>query len=627
MNGGTRQLPRTLGPVPDLERHLPSEWWQDLFDSLYLKTDGDVVENECNTQHDVDLIENLLKPGQDSRIFDLCCGQGRHTLELARRGYAQVTGLDRSRYLVRLARTRAKNTGLKAHFMEGDARKAIRVKQSFDHVVIMGNSFGYFEQSEDDLEVLLNVHSYLAPGGSLLMDITDGGWMREHFEKRSWEWIDQNHFVCRERSLSQDRTRLISREVITHADKGVLVDQFYAERLYTMEEMRKLLAKAGFTDITHHGQAVSNSTRGHDLGMMENRLIITAKKPSITPQVSAPVFKSVAVLLGDPRLGDTVKLNGQFNPEDMQTIEKMKQALGSVGQFEYTWVDDHQSLMRNLMEGTKPDFVFNLCDEGYRNNAFHELHVPALLEMLDIPYTGAGPACLGLCYNKELIRGIAKSLEIPVPEETYTGPYEKLATLPGTFPVLVKPNFGDSSIGITKNAVINNQEELFDYLHWLRREFGRIGVLIQEFLAKEEYSVGVIGNPGLTYRVLPPLEVDFSGLPDDLPPILGYESKWDPESPYWKLVRYKPAELDLESRRQLLDYSNLLFERLGCRDYARFDFRRDCEGVIKLMEVNPNPGWCWDGKLNIMAGFEGLSYGQLLEMILNAGMERIAASA
>ena len=81
--------------------------------------------------------------------------------------------------------------------------------------------------------------------------------------------------------------------------------------------------------------------------------------------------------------------------------------------------------------------------------------------------------------------------------------------------------------------------------------------------------------------------------------------------------------LDEETQRKLLDYSNLLFERLGCRDYARFDFRCDDQGVIKLLEVNPNPGWCWDGKFNLMASFAGLRYADLLRLILEAAQERI----
>ncbi|MBP9891889.1 MAG: class I SAM-dependent methyltransferase, partial [Planctomycetes bacterium] len=95
------QAARTLGPIPDLERHLPSDWWRTLFTSLYLKTDGDVVENDQNTVKEVDLLIKATGLEPNDKILDLCCGQGRHSLELARRGYRHVTGVDRSRYLIR----------------------------------------------------------------------------------------------------------------------------------------------------------------------------------------------------------------------------------------------------------------------------------------------------------------------------------------------------------------------------------------------------------------------------------------------------------------------------------------------------------------------------------------------
>src|SRR6185503_15766320 len=77
--------------------------------------------------------------------------------------------------------------------------------------------------------------------------------------------------------------------------------------------------------------------------------------------------------------------------------------------------------------------------------------------------------------------------------------------------------------------------------------------------------------------------------------------------------------------RKLADYSARLFERLGCRDYARFDFRTDSAGAIKLLEANPNPGWCWDGKLNFMAEYAGMRYADLLRLIIEAAQERVAA--
>jgi D-alanine-D-alanine ligase len=150
-------------------------------------------------------------------------------------------------------------------------------------------------------------------------------------------------------------------------------------------------------------------------------------------------------------------------------------------------------------------------------------------------------------------------------------------------------------------------------------------ILIQQFLTGPEYSLGLVGNPGASWQVLPVLEVDYSRLDPGLPPLLTYESKWLPDSPYWSQIGYREARLDEETRRKMTDYANILFERLGCRDYARCDFRADACGEIKLLEVNPNPGWCWDGKLNLMAEMAGLRYSDLLRLILEAAQERVAA--
>ncbi len=617
---------RTLGPVSDLERHLPSDWWRNLFNSLYLKTDGDVVENPENTRQEVDLVIKIGASEPNDHILDLCCGQGRHSLELARRGFTHVTGIDRSRYLIRLARKRAKSESLHVTFHEGDARKIRRSGNSYHCVMLMGNSFGYFEQQSDDEAVLKNVSQMLARHGVLVLDVVDGEWMRDHFEPRTWEWIDENHFVCRERALAKDGKRIVTREVITHAEKGVIADQFYAERLYSKSQLSELLKSVGYHSIHFHGSIESESTRGQDLGMMAHRLVLTAQMPANHVRVAPSMvpFPRVTVLLGDPSLPDPIKREGQFNSEDLETIQKMKDALVELDEFQFSYLDNHQNLTR-LLASEPPEFVFNLCDEGYQNDASLESHVPATLEMLNIPYSGAGPTCLGLCYNKSLVTCIAQTLEIPVPMESYIGPDDTVATLPSSFPAMIKPNFGDSSIGITKNAVVQNTNEILSYVDWLRDTYGPCAILIQEFLTGPEYSVSIIGNPGLTYEILPPLEVDYSGLDPALPRILGYESKWLPDSPWWNQITYKEASLDDKTLRELVDYSNVLFERLGCRDYARFDFRSDRQGTIKLLEVNPNPGWCWDGKLNLMAGFKGLRYADLLGLILRVAQERVSA--
>jgi len=112
--------------------------------------------------------------------------------------------------------------------------------------------------------------------GRILIDLADGEYLKKNFDPRSWEWIDKKYFNCRELSHSLDKQRLISRKVITHVEKGVIIDQFYAERLYIRGSIEELLKKVGFSEITFWGEIIPDSKRNQDLGMMEQRIIVIA---------------------------------------------------------------------------------------------------------------------------------------------------------------------------------------------------------------------------------------------------------------------------------------------------------------------------------------------------------------
>jgi D-alanine-D-alanine ligase len=219
------------GPVSNLEKYVKPDWWRYLFNPIYLKTDADVVNDQSITRSEVDLLIQILRLLPKDKILDLCCGHGRHSLELARRGFLNVDGLDFSHYLIQKAKKECLKECLNVKFKKGDARKLPYQPNTFDVVMLLGNSFGYFERPHDDMKVLREIYRVLRPCGRFLIDIADGEYLKEHFQPRSWEWIDNKYFACRERSLSQDKQRLITREIVNHVKKGVIVDQFYAERL------------------------------------------------------------------------------------------------------------------------------------------------------------------------------------------------------------------------------------------------------------------------------------------------------------------------------------------------------------------------------------------------------------
>ena len=623
----TNNKPICIGPISNLEEYVKEDWWNKIFNAYYLKTDGDVVEDERITSEEIDYFLKLLDIKSDDSILDLCCGQGRHTIELASRGFTNIEGLDRSRYLIKKSRLTTKKKGLNCRFREGDARNLPYKPDSFNVVLILGNSFGYFESISDDLKVLKEIFKTLKPWGKVFIDLADGEYLKTHFQPRSWEWIDKTLFVCRERSLSLDKQRLISREVINHTNKGVLVDQFYAERLYSEEMISDLLKNAGFCDISFYGTIKPDSKRDQDLGMMERRIIVSANVKKEWTEVKTkakPTTKKIVVIFGDPNKPDILKPFRKFDDDDFYTIDQLKAALKNIEGYNFTYLNNHDTLIQDLMN-IKNDisFVFNLCDEGYFNDARHELHVPALLDILKIPYTGSGPQSLAFCYDKSLIRGIAKELDIPVAEALYIKPEDNVIDLPLYFPAIVKPNLGDSSFGITQRSVVNDGEQLLSAIREIRDKFGYDKpILVEQFLSGKDLTIGIIGDSPENYLILPILEEDYSNLPPDLPKICGYEAKWQPDSPYWKITSIQ-AELPDQITQTIESCSIKLFERLECRDYVRFDWRLDKEGNPKLLEVNPNPGWCWDGHLAKMARFGGLSYQEMLERILNNAEKRI----
>ena len=619
--------PMVLGPVDSLEDHVRPDWWSNIFNSLYLKTDSDVVEDLNITRKEVDLFSEILNLTADDTILDLCCGQGRHALEITRRGF-KVEGLDRSRYLIQKAKASAKKENLGVKFKEGDARKLPFSPDNFEAVMMLGNSFGYFETVQDDLRILKEIFRVLKPWGRLLLDVTDGEYVKEKFQARSWEWISKKLFVCRERSLSADRQRLISREVVTDVTKGVIADQFYAERLYTKENLLTLFKEAGFSDVVVHGEIATDSARNQDLGMMEKRILLTGRvKKEWTPvkrKSQKTAKKKIVVLFGDPNKPDPLKPCAVFDDDDLYTIDQLKSALNTLQEYDFTYLSNHNTIVTDLNKLTgKIDLVFNLCDEGYNNDPRKELHIPALLEMLDLSYTGSSSQCLAFCYDKSLVRGIAKEMDIPVPDAFFIEPDDTSFNLPFCFPVIVKPNFGDSSFGITQQSVANDHEQLINAISMIREKLGYDKpILVEELLTDKDLSVGIIGNPLTSYTVLPITEEDYSDVPAGLPRICGYEAKWLPDSPYFK-IKSIPTNLAERTEKFIVECCMKLFERLECRDYSRFDWRLDAKGQPKLLEVNPNPGWCWDGHLAKMAKFGGLSYADMLQSIIQAAEQRL----
>jgi D-alanine-D-alanine ligase len=258
-----------------MNHQIDHNWWKDLFDDVYLLTDARSVCDEALTREEVDFLEETLNLDKSSSILDLCGGQGRHSLELSRRGFMDVTVFDYSGYLIELGGKRARQEALNTVFIQGDARDTGLPGESFKCIIIMASSFGYFLDENENKKILNEAFRLLIPGGTLLLDLPDRDYMLKNFKTFSSHRINEDILVSRTKKLADDV--IYGRETVTSQEKGCIRDRTYCIRLYSPEKISKLINSAGFSSITFKKDFMNRETRG-DYGCMTNRMIITAKK-------------------------------------------------------------------------------------------------------------------------------------------------------------------------------------------------------------------------------------------------------------------------------------------------------------------------------------------------------------
>lgn len=250
------------------------DWWKELFDDVYLQTDARSVCDEELTRREIDLLLDLLPFSPDHEILDLCGGHGRHSMELARRGFRKCTVLDYSQFLIDRGRADAERSGFGIRFVRGDARNTGLPTGRFDRILVLGNSLGYLPTPEGDREILSEAKRLMKQGGMLLLDIVNGSILRSRFTPAAWHEIGQDLVVCRTRILEGELVR--TRELVLSKKAGLIQDRSYSLTIYEPDSMRGLLATLGFSDIHVIGD-FSPFRRKGDFGFMNFRMIVTAR--------------------------------------------------------------------------------------------------------------------------------------------------------------------------------------------------------------------------------------------------------------------------------------------------------------------------------------------------------------
>jgi SAM-dependent methyltransferase len=204
-------------------------------------------------------------------VLDLCCGPGRHSVELARRGM-RVTGVDRTRPYLRRARRKAAREGLSIEFVEQDMRQPLG-RARFDVAINLFTSFGYFEAPSDDLRVLANLHQALVPGGVLLIDTVGRDYVVRTWKERDWATLPEGGYLLQERRLEQDRSWVVNRWILVR--DGQSEEYTIGHRVYSAEELVALLESVGFGPVQVFG-----SLDGDPYDEDAQRLVLVAHTPS-----------------------------------------------------------------------------------------------------------------------------------------------------------------------------------------------------------------------------------------------------------------------------------------------------------------------------------------------------------
>ncbi len=327
------------------------------------------------------------------------------------------------------------------------------------------------------------------------------------------------------------------------------------------------------------------------------------------------------------------------------TVEALLEAIHAGGHAP-TFFEGTADLVGHLRD-FQPDICFNLC-EGHFGDG-REAQVPALLEMMRLPYTGSRVMTLALALDKPMTKRILMWHDLPTPAfQSFESPDEPLDD-DMAFPLFVKPSREGTGMGVSAKSIVNNEHELREQVAYIIGRYNQTA-LVERYIAGREVTVGLVGNisgvaarrlparyyvakdrdyseaglaalraGGITF--LPPLEINLAPFKES-DAVYSNRLKTDLAE---DLEYFCPAPLKREQVQHLNWLTAAVFRVLGCYDVSRVDFRLDEADNYKpyILEINPLPGLAPGiSDLVIEAAAMGISHGELVNMILNAAIER-----
>lgn len=276
-----------------------------------------------------------------------------------------------------------------------------------------------------------------------------------------------------------------------------------------------------------------------------------------------------------------------------------------------------------LFKQVKPQIVFNIA-EGM-NGISREAQIPAILDMLKIPYTGSDPLTLTTCLDKARAKEVLTYNNIPNARFLLANDLSFANTNHFTYPLMVKPVCEGSSKGIFSSSFVTNKEALISEVERILVDYHQ-PALIEEFLPGKEFTVAIIGN-GNEAEVLPIVEINYTDFPDDFVPIYSYEAKWILDTKENPLDVFTcPADISQSLQEKIKKTALSCYHTLRCKDWSRIDIRLDKNGEPNIIEVNPLPGILPDPEDNSCfpkaARTAGMNYSQLINKVLYVAAKR-----
>ena len=297
----------------------------------------------------------------------------------------------------------------------------------------------------------------------------------------------------------------------------------------------------------------------------------------------------------------------------IQTLRELNHNVSILG------VEEDIAIIVTTLSEKKPDLVFNLTEQLGGDRRM-DMNIAAVLEMLDTPFTGAGPEGLMLCRDKRLCKQLLALHKIRVPGFASVAQNRKVR-IPKSlhYPLVVKPAFEDSSEGISNASLVSNEAALLERVEFVHEGWDQ-PVIVEEYIEGREFYVGIIGNKRLTVLPIRECFFDFEGT--EGPQLATYRVKWNHKYRQKWGIRFGFAKLDQPIIKNIERICKRVYRLLQIRDYGRIDIRLTPENKLVILEANPNPDIAYGEEVAEAAEKAGIPYEKLIDRIIHLALRR-----